>query len=83
MKYKVHVALKKEILNPEARAICETLQKKGYSNLESLSISRSFHLELKEETENPLETVRELAQKHLTNPLSENFTVTKIEQVDS
>ena len=80
MKYKVCVELKKEILNPEARAICETIQRKGFSNLSKLGISKNFHLEFDDKTEEPLSKIKELAENYLSNPISENYTITKIEE---
>lgn len=79
MKYNVLVELKKEILDPEARAICETLQKQGFGNLKSLSISKKFTLELEETSESSLERVKKLAREHLSNPLSENVSVTQLD----
>lgn len=79
MKYEIKTELKKEILDPEARAIHQSLQKKGFKGLKNLAISKSFHLNFEDDTEEALKKVKELTEKHLINPLSENYAIKQID----
>ena len=79
MKYRVEVELKKEILNPEARAVKESLQKKGLSHLKSLAISKNFIVELSDDCSDPVAELEKMAQSYLANPLSENYKISKLE----
>lgn len=77
MKYKIHVAFKKEVLDPEARAVEQTLRKKGFPGLKNITISKTFSLDLDEKTTSQ-EEIENLARNYLTNPLSENFVIQKV-----
>ncbi len=78
MKYKIDVAFKKEILDPEARAIEQSLRKKGFSAIKNITISKTFFLELEDKSDS-LEEVENLARNYLTNPLSETYAIQKID----
>lgn len=79
MKYRVEVILKKEILNPEARAVKESLQKKGVSHLKNLAISKNFIIELSNDCADPMKELENIAQSYLANSLSENYKISKLE----
>lgn len=79
MKFKINVQLKKEILDPEARAIHRALIKNGFSSLRNISVSKNFHLELEDDTDESLKKVEDVTQKYLSNPLSETYTIKKVE----
>ena len=49
MKYEVVVQLKKEILDPEGRAINSSLGQEGFSGLTGVRVSKRFVLNFKEE----------------------------------
>ncbi len=75
MKVKITVSFKKGIFNPEGDTILRTLNKIGYENVKKVGIERSFILELSEEM--PEEKINEIAQNILSNPVIEDYTVTK------
>ncbi len=77
-KYEVIVELKKEVLDPEGRAIQETLGRLGFSHLTAVNVSKRFIVELDEEAENPENLAEQIAGEHLANPISETFKVKKI-----
>ena len=78
MKYEITIQLKNEILDPEARAIHHALNKKGVASLKNLSIARQYILELEEKLENPIDKVEEITKKHLSNPLSETYSIKRL-----
>gem|GEM_PF-6721658 len=77
MKYKIDVAFKKEILDPEARAVEQSLRKKGFLSIKNITIAKTFFLEL--EDKNTLEDIENLARNYLTNPLSETYVIQKLD----
>lgn len=79
MKYKITIELKKEILNPEARAIKGALAKNHVHTLKDLSIAKQFTVELDRSVKNPDETVEELTKNHLANTLSENYSIERLD----
>ncbi len=79
MKYQITIQLKKEILDPEARAIQSALTKNDFSDLKEVSISRQYTLELDEKMTNPLEKIEDITKNHLSNPLSETYSIKRLE----
>ena len=77
MKYEVSVSLKDDVLDPEARAVCASLSSLGYKSIKDMKIKKVYVLEVKEGEEASRE-ISEIANKHLANPVSERFEVTKI-----
>ena len=73
MRYEVLVRSKPEVLDPEARAIHETLNRLGMKELKGVEVSRRFLLELEGPESN--DKAKEIATKYLANPVSEVFTV--------
>ncbi len=72
--YEVIVELKKEVLDAEGRAICINLSSAGYSNLHEVNVSKRFILNL----DAGLADAQEIADKFLTNPVSQVCTVRQL-----
>jgi phosphoribosylformylglycinamidine synthase len=73
MSYEVVVQLKKEVLDPEGRAIQETLGRLGFRALKGVTVSKRYVLELDDE-----QTAGQIAREFLANPVSETFTVRRL-----
>jgi len=71
LKYEIVVELKKEVLDAEGRAICRNLQAASYSELNAVEVSKRFILDLDAD----IEKANEIAEKFLTNPVSQTCTV--------
>jgi phosphoribosylformylglycinamidine synthase subunit PurS len=82
LRFEVVVAPKPEVLDPEGRAITETLRRLGMDDVKSVGVSKRFVIDLKSEATSDSNTqkalVERLSNEFLANPVSETFTVTKI-----
>lgn len=73
-KFEIIVALKPEVLDPQGRAIQETLTRIGMAGLQSVNVSKRFVVEIDAEkaTDDFLSTI---ASEYLSNPVSEIFEI--------
>lgn len=78
--FEVLVQLKKEVLDPEGRAIQETLSRLGHDCVKSVVVSKRFVLEIDPtKTKKSGEDVaKEIAKEFLANPVSQTVTVKKL-----
>lgn len=75
-KVKVRVRLKEGILDPQSEAILRALHSLEFKSVESVSLEKSFDLEISSETEGQaLELARTAAQRLLANLVMEDFDV--------
>jgi len=76
----VDVMLKPEILDPQGKAVHGSLARLGLSGVVDVRQGKRFELELGDEvTEERLAQVRNVAEKLLSNPVIEDYTV-RVEQ---
>jgi phosphoribosylformylglycinamidine synthase PurS subunit len=82
--YEVIVQLKKEVLDPEGRAIQETLARLGQECVKSVVVSKRFVLDIdpSKTKKNSEDVVREIAREFLANPVSQTVTVKKLKSGD-
>jgi phosphoribosylformylglycinamidine synthase len=76
MLFEVVVQLKPEVLDPEARAITETLHRLGMPQVKKVQVAKRYLLEV--ETPSEQETFKQvemIAQEYLANPVAETFQV--------
>lgn len=73
-KYEIIVQLKKEVLDPEGRAIQETLGRLGFGALKAVEVSKRYVVELAS-AEDPQGAAERIAREFLANPVSETFQV--------
>ena len=78
MSYEVIVQLKKEVLDPEARAIHETLGRLGFGGLRSVAVSKRYVLEMDDEAGKGAELADQVARDFLTNPVAETYVIRKL-----
>lgn len=71
----VHVKLKEGVLDPQGVTIGKALAQMGYDEILSVRTGRFFELELKEDTVDAEEKIREICTRLLANPVIEDFEV--------
>lgn len=76
--YEVTVQLKSEVLDPEGRAIQETLARVGFTAVKSVSVSKRYVLQVQSGTEPAADLVDTIARDYLANPVSETYQVRKL-----
>ena len=76
MKIKVVVTLKNGVLDPQGKAIQQTLNGMGYSNIEGVRQGNYFDLEIAEKDEAKAKaTAEEMCKKLLANLVIEDFKI--------
>ena len=76
MKIKVVVTLKNGVLDPQGKAIQQTLNSMGYSNIEGVRQGKYFDLEIAEKDEAKAKTAaEEMCKKLLANLVIEDFKI--------
>jgi phosphoribosylformylglycinamidine synthase PurS subunit len=79
MTYEIIVQLKAEVLDPEGRAIQETLGRLGFAALKAVTVAKRYTLELADAGAPDSATlVEQIAREYLANPVSETFQVRKL-----
>jgi phosphoribosylformylglycinamidine synthase len=72
----VDVMPKPEILDPQGKAVHGALPRLGFAGVADVRQGKRFELEVDgEATEEVLDSVRQMAETLLSNPVIENFTV--------
>lgn len=77
----VNVMIKKSILDPQGRAVENTLKRLGHSNLENLRVGKHIELFLSGERAEVEAQLQEIATTVLSNPVMEDvrFTLEELE----
>ena len=76
MKIKVVVTLKSGVLDPQGKAIQQTLNGMGYSEIESVRQGKYFDLEINEKDETKAKSkAEEMCKKLLANLVIEDFKI--------
>ena len=76
MKIKVVVTLKNGVLDPQGKAIQQTLNGMGYSNVQGVRQGKFFDLEIAENDEAKAKAAaEEMCKKLLTNLVIEDFKI--------
>ena len=76
MKARVSVRLKPAILDPQGKAVLNSLQQLGYDEVTSVRIGKLIELELDSPDSGDMkQRLEELSRRLLTNPLLETFDI--------
>ena len=76
MKVKVVVTLKEGVLDPQGKAIQQTLVGLGFSNVDSVRQGKYFEIDVNESDEKKAKIkVEEMSKKLLANLVIENFNI--------
>ena len=76
MKISATVTLKKEVLDPQGKAVSQTLKNMGYNNIVNVRQGKYFDIELNEtDKEKAKKIAEEICKKLLTNVVIEDYTI--------
>ena len=76
MKIKVIVTLKKGVLDPQGKAIQQTLNGMGFSNVNEVRQGKYFDIEINEKEESKAKSkVDEMCKKLLSNMVKEDYKI--------
>ena len=76
MKISATVTLKKEVLDPQGKAVSQTLKNMGYNNIVNVRQGKYFDIELNEtDIEKAKKIAEEICKKLLTNVVIEDYTI--------
>ena len=79
MKFSITVTLKKDVLDPQGKAVQNTLKNLGFAQLNSIRQGKFFEVELEEKNEVQAKNkVKEMCEKLLVNQIIEDFKINKI-----
>ncbi|HSE07641.1 MAG TPA: phosphoribosylformylglycinamidine synthase subunit PurS [Nocardioidaceae bacterium] len=71
----VDVMLKPEILDPQGKAVAGALPRLGVHGVTDVRQGKRFELEVDEMTDERLAEIHDIAEKLLSNPVIEDYTV--------
>ena len=73
---RVHVYPRREILDPQGKAIGEALERLGYEDAEDVRAGKGFELTVEAADEKAArDRLAEMADKLLANPITEDYSV--------
>ncbi len=79
MKFSVIVTLKKDVLDPQGKAVQNTLKNLGMNNLKNIRQGKYFEIEVNEDDPVKAEiNVKEMCKKLLVNLIIEDFKIDKL-----
>ena len=79
MKFSVTVTLKKDVLDPQGKAVQNTLINMGMNDLKSIRQGKHFEIEVDENDQiNAKNKVDEMCKKLLVNLIIEDYKINKI-----
>tara|TARA_Y100001960_G_C14137266_1_gene569771 strand:- start:176 stop:415 length:240 start_codon:yes stop_codon:yes gene_type:complete len=76
LKISATVTLKKEVLDPQGKVVCQTIKNMGYKNIINIRQGKYFDIELDEtDKEKAKKIADEICKKLLTNVIIEDYTI--------
>lgn len=75
-RYEIYVTYKKGIFDPPGATAKRALDNLGYAGIEDVKIGKYIQLT----ADVPVETVREMCEKLLANPVIEDFRIETVEE---
>jgi phosphoribosylformylglycinamidine synthase len=80
VKAKIKVTLKKDILDPQGKAVLHSINDLKYSDVQDVRIGKYIEIDFKKQNKMTIEKeAEEICQKLLANPIIENYEF-KIEE---
>lgn len=80
MNFEILVQLKDEVLDPEARAIKDTLITHGITGVDSVGISKRYVISMSGSDAESEEKIRLIADTYLANAVSQVYTIKRLDQ---
>ena len=82
IKARVHVFPRRQILDPQGRAIHQTLSRVGFESVSEVRAGKAFDIELRDvNAEEARRQLDEMGHKLLSNPITEDFFVEILPEV--
>lgn len=78
MEYEVLVQLKGEVLDPEGRAIQETLTSQGISGVDAVNVAKRYVVTLAKDAKDPDAIIKDIADRYLANPVAQTFQIKRL-----
>lgn len=76
MRAKVTVYPRREILDPQGKAVCNALHRLGFAEVSEVRVGKSFEIEISATDETSArERLEQMCRKLLSNPIVEDFEV--------
>ena len=76
MKTSVTVTLKKDVLDPQGKVVCQTLKNMGYKNVINVRQGKYFEIEINETNKVKAKRIaEEISKKLLTNIVIEDYKI--------
>ena len=76
MKISAIVTLKKDVLDPQGKVVCQTLKNMEYKNIVNVRQGKYFEIEVEETNkEKAKKMVEEICKKLLSNIIIEDYTI--------
>ncbi|KAB7705246.1 phosphoribosylformylglycinamidine synthase subunit PurS [Bacillus aerolatus] len=72
-KVKVFVTLRESVLDPQGKAVQQSLTNLGYEGVEDVRIGKYMELTINEKNQDVEKTVKEVCEKLLSNPVIEDY----------
>ena len=69
------VMLKPSILDPQGRAVLETLRRLAYDAVRDVRVGKRVEVELEGEPDEALRQLRDMSEKVLSNPVMETYSL--------
>jgi phosphoribosylformylglycinamidine synthase len=75
MKARIYVTLKRDVLDPQGKAVFHSLQELGYEEVADVRIGRYLEVELEGPADAARSRLDEMCRRLLANPVTEEFRV--------
>ena len=76
MRISAIVTLKKDVLDPQGKVVCQTLKNMEYKNIVNVRQGKYFEIEVEEtDKEKAKKMVEEICKKLLSNTIIEEYTI--------
>ena len=76
----VNVMPQKALLDPQGKAICQTLQNTGYNGITGVRMGKHIHIEIDANSiDEATRIVDDICKKMLINPIMENYVFNLLE----
>ena len=78
MEFEVLVQLKGEVLDPEGRAIEETLKAQGIHGVSEVEVAKRYVLRVDLEPSKAEAVVKDIAERYLANPVAQTYSIKRL-----
>ena len=75
MKARIIVTLKKEVLDPQGKAVESSIVKMGFNGVKNVRVGKVFDLDIEGSKDKALENLSSLSKKLLSNPVIEDVQI--------